>query len=181
MKNSFKYIFLKLTVGALLAFGSVAIYAQEDATAREARDLQPRARQPQNAASLLRQLNLTPEQIEKIRFINQETRQEIRAANQRHRQTRRALDEAIYKSSSNEAEVEQRTRELIKAQSEATALRARVEFRIRQVLTDEQLSTFLELRRRAAQNLLQKTLRPSQQPAPPPGDRLRRFHPKRTL
>jgi Spy/CpxP family protein refolding chaperone len=146
-----------LTVFALLLLILAVGYparAQEvqDESVRPAQPVQQRQQRP----NLLQFLNLTPEQIQQIRAINQETRQQSREANQRQRQARRALDEAIYADAPNQALVEQRTREFTEAQTEAVKLRAQVEFRIRQVLTPEQLVRFRELRLRAGQTLRQR-------------------------
>lgn len=106
-------------------------------------------RQLAKRPGLLRLLNLSREQIEQIRAINFETRTITRAANQRQRQARRLLDAAIYADAPSQAEVEQRARELAEAQSEAVKLRAVVEFRVRQILTNEQLIRFRQLRQEA--------------------------------
>ncbi len=81
-----------------------------------------------------------------MRYINLETRETTRAANQRQRQARRRLDAAIYADAPSRTEVEQRAREFAEAQSEAVKLRANVEFRVRQILTAEQLVRFRQLR-----------------------------------
>lgn len=100
--------------------------------------------------TLIRQLNLTRDQIQQIRAINRETAESRRNANQRQAQARRNLDSAIYAAEPNQADVNEKLRELTEAQVAATTLRVQNEFRIRQILTPEQLTKFIELRQRAA-------------------------------
>jgi Spy/CpxP family protein refolding chaperone len=109
---------------------------------------------------LFRQLNLSPEQIEQIRVINRETREQMRGVVQKQRDARRALDAAIYADNSSSAEVEQRAREFAEAQAAVSKLRARTEFRIRQILSAEQLARFRVLRRRAIEQAPQQQQQP---------------------
>lgn len=118
---------------------------------------------PDKKPNLLQQLNLAPEQVQQLRRINQETREQIRAANQRQREARRALDAAIYAENPSREEVERLTRELSQAQAEMLKLRTGVEFRIRQILTPEQLARFRELRQNA---LIQVMRKRNKQPPP---------------
>jgi Spy/CpxP family protein refolding chaperone len=163
MKTVLSNIFLPMFV--FLAF-SVFAAAQQPFNPN-GKNPPPGAKQA-GRPSLLRELNLKPEQVRQIRLINQETREQMREAADRQRAARRALDAAIYKDNPNEAEVEQRTRELTEAQAALTNLRAKTEFRIRQVLNAEQLARFLELRRRFFEGV-----EPVQEPPPfpPPGNR----------
>ena len=134
----------------LLAAG--AVRAQEERAPEQTQSPRSRvaaamaARQLAKRPGLLQLLNLSREQIQQIRQINLETRETVRAANQRQRQARRRLDVAIYHDAPSQTEVEQRTREFAEAQSEATKLRANVEFRVRQILTADQLVRFRQLR-----------------------------------
>lgn len=113
---------------------------------------------PAKPVNLLQLLNLTADQLQQIRFVNQETRESVRAANTRLREARRALDAAIYADSPNQAEVEQFASQLGQAQTEAIKIRAAVEFRIRQILTNEQLIRFRDLRRQFEQKLKNQML-----------------------
>lgn len=97
----------------------------------------------------LRALNLTPEQVARVREIRRQAEREGRAVTRRLAEARSALDEAIYAEASDERLIEQRARELSAAQAEATRLRALTELKVRRVLTDEQLKTFRDLRRDA--------------------------------
>ena len=95
------------------------------------------------------QLNLTPEQREKIRGIREQTKNERAAINQRLRQSNTALEQALESDNPDEAVVEQRLRDAAAAQAAATRMRVLTEVRIRRVLTPEQLVTLRLLRQQA--------------------------------
>jgi Spy/CpxP family protein refolding chaperone len=96
----------------------------------------------------LRPLNLTPEQIQKIRAINLELRDQRQAANQKQRLAQRALAEAIESPAPNEVLIEQRSHELADAQATTIRLRSLTEARVLQVLTPEQRIRLREIRQR---------------------------------
>lgn len=100
--------------------------------------------------TLIQQLNLTRDQIQQIRAINRETSESRRNANQRQAQARQNLDSAIYAAEPNQADVNEKLRELTEAQVALTTVRVQNEFRIRQILSPEQLTKFIELRQRVA-------------------------------
>lgn len=110
----------------------------------------PRDEQPQRP-NLLRELGLTPEQVQEIRTINQANRQNLRAAQEKVGEARRNLDQAIYSEKTDEAMVKQRLKEFQDAQAEIARIRAFTEFSIRKILTPEQLVRFRELRQRFEQ------------------------------
>jgi Spy/CpxP family protein refolding chaperone len=93
-------------------------------------------------------LNLSPEQIQKIRSINAELRDQRQAANQKLRQTRRALAEAIESPTPNEALIEQRSHDVAEAQATTIRLNSLTEARILQVMTPEQRIRLREMRQR---------------------------------
>lgn len=95
------------------------------------------------------QLNLTPDQVEKIRAIRQQNKDERFALTQRLRRAQRALDDAIQADNSSEALIDQRARELAEVQATATRMRAITETRIRRVLTPDQLDKLRTLRQQA--------------------------------
>ena len=170
MKN-FKFTFffiISLFAFVFPAFSS-AVSAQEPGMPPPA----TAAQDDKRGEPLFRQLNLSPEQIEQIRVINRETREQMRQAAQKQRDARRAIDAAIYADNPNEAEVEQRAREFGDAQAEFSKMRARTEFRIRRILSAEQLAKFRELRRNASERALQ----PKQQGFPPRQNRQNRRFP----
>jgi Spy/CpxP family protein refolding chaperone len=111
---------------------------------------------PDNPVSILMQLNLSPDQIAQMRAIQSENGPQARALNQRINQARRALDEAIYSDTADEALVEQRARDLAEAQAAFVHLRAQTELRVRRLLTPEQLETFRRLRQQALLEQMQK-------------------------
>src|SRR5215471_8457613 len=76
------------------------------------------------ADQMLGPLNLTPDQIQKIRAINAELKDQRQAANLRLRQAQRALAEAVESPNPNEALIEQRSREVADAQAATIRLRS---------------------------------------------------------
>ena len=94
------------------------------------------------------QLNLLPEQIQKIRAINAELKDQRQAANLRLRQAQRALAEAVESPTPNEALIDQRSHELADAQATTIRLRSLAESRILQVMTPEQRIQLREMRQR---------------------------------
>ena len=97
------------------------------------------------------QLNLTPEQRQKIRAIREQSKDERALINKRLRETRIALDQALDADTPNEALIEQRAREAGEAEAASIRLRALTETRIRRVLTPEQINTLRQLRAQAQQ------------------------------
>jgi Spy/CpxP family protein refolding chaperone len=88
-------------------------------------------------------LCLEDEQRRKIRMINQEMKEQLDVARRRLLFAQRALDEAVYgNNDTNEATIEQRARDLGNAQAEFSRVRSLIDFRIRRVLTQEQVNRF---------------------------------------
>jgi Spy/CpxP family protein refolding chaperone len=115
----------------------------------------PDAKRP----NLLRILGLSPEQMQQIKRMNQARKPEMDAAAVRLRMANRALDEAIYADTVDDAVFQARLKDLQLAQAEMARLRFTMELNVRKILTPDQLSRFRELRRR---------LGPPDQ-GPPPG------------
>jgi Spy/CpxP family protein refolding chaperone len=111
-------------------------------------DQRPPMERQRRRPNLLQELNLSREQIQQIRRINQARRPLMQEAQMRFRQANRALDEAIYADSPNEADVQARMKEVQLAQAEVIKIRITSELAIRKVLTPEQLVKFRELRER---------------------------------
>lgn len=104
-----------------------------------------------NQIPSLRPLNLTPEQVQKIRDIYAETNDQRQAATVKVRQARRALADALESTTPNQPLIEQRSRELADAQADNIRLRSLIETRIqREVLTPEQRIRVREMRRNQA-------------------------------
>jgi len=98
-------------------------------------------------------LNLTPDQVQKIKIIYADTKDQRQAVNIRVRQAQRSLAEAIESSTPNEPLIEQRSHELADARADAARLRSLTEARIlHEVLTPEQRVRVREMRQRAQAN-----------------------------
>lgn len=93
-------------------------------------------------------LNLSPEQVQRIRSINAELKDQRQAANQKLRLAQRALAEAIESPTPNEALIEQRSHDVAEAQATTIRLRSLTEARILQVMTPEQRIRLKEMRQR---------------------------------
>ena len=104
--------------------------------------------QTTQADQMLGPLNLSPDQIQKIRGINAELRDERQAANFRLRTAQRALAEAIQSPTPDEALIAQRSKEVADAQANTIRLRSLTEARVLQVLTPEQRVKLREIRQR---------------------------------
>jgi Spy/CpxP family protein refolding chaperone len=96
----------------------------------------------------LAELNLSPDQIQKIRTINAELKDQRQAAGMKLRQAQRALAEAVESSTPNETLIDQRAREVAEAQATTIRLRSLAESRILQVMTPEQRIRLREMRQR---------------------------------
>ena len=141
----------------------VRAQAQDEPPARQQATPQ---QQPARALKLMQRLNLSREQRQQLREIRSQSEPEVRAQTRRVRLARRALDEAIYADTIDDALIEQRAREFSAAQAALTRLRAATELKIRRVLTEEQLRLFRDLRQQEQRRLmLERRLNRS---APPP-------------
>ena len=97
----------------------------------------------------IRDLNLSPEQRERIRAIREEMRDERAAINERLRETNRALEELLDSDNPNDAAVEKHLRDVSEAQAASLRMRVLTERKVRSVLTLEQLATLREWRQQA--------------------------------
>lgn len=96
-----------------------------------------------------RALGLNPDQLRQLWAVNQRTAPEFRRARQRVQQAREELDIALYGDVVDENVVNAKIDELNQAQNEMERLRALREFRIRQLLTPEQLLVLRRIRQQA--------------------------------
>jgi len=150
MKRDTKSMKLVMLAATVLLFGLCGVVAAQTTQAEnspapaqtQTPDLQP------NQMADLRPLGLTPDQIQKIRTINFDLKNERQAAGMKLRQTQRALAEAIESGTPNESLIEQRSREVAEAQANTIRLRSLTEARILQVLTPEQRVKLREMRQR---------------------------------
>src|SRR5689334_5996598 len=108
---------LLLTVLLLTATGST--YAQDT---------------PPSGVDQIEQLNLTPEQRQKIRMIFEENKVQRQMTNRRMREANIALDQALDAQPVDEALVEQRINELATAQAAQLRMRIQTEMKIRREL-----------------------------------------------
>jgi Spy/CpxP family protein refolding chaperone len=138
----FAFALLVLSAGGARAQNPAATPAQQQGGAAAQVN-------PNDTASVLGQLNLSPEQVSQMRAIQNESVPQAKEFTQRLNRARRALDEAIYSDTVDEALIEQRARDVAEAQAALVRLRAQTELRVRRVLTTEQLQTFRQLRQQA--------------------------------
>ena len=110
------------------------------AVAAVAQSPQPTAEDP------IQQLNLTPEQRQRIRSLTEQTREERQLTNRRLREANIALDQALDAEPIDDNLVEQRITELAAAQAAQMRLRIHMEMRVRRLLYPEQLATLKRLR-----------------------------------
>jgi Spy/CpxP family protein refolding chaperone len=116
--------------------------------------VEPATTQNQTQAAQINQLpdfaplNFSPEQIQKIRAINAELKDQRQEANVKLRRAQRALADAIESPTPNETLIDQRSREVAEAQATTIRLRSLTEARILQVMTPEQRVRLREMRQR---------------------------------
>jgi len=141
-------------VNGLLVFGVFGLVtgaAQQPNAQNPSQQTQAVQNQVTQADQMLDPLNLTPDQIQKIRGINADLRDQRQAANLRLRLAQRSLAEAVESPTPNEQLIEQRSREVADAQEATIRLRSLTEARILQVLTPEQRVKLKEIRQQIRQ------------------------------
>ena len=143
--NYTRVVRLLIAIGFLML--SVALQTRAQTTDQQNSNAQAQTQTAQ-ADGLLGPLNLTTDQIQKIRGINADLRDERQAANQRLRTAQRQLAEAIQSSTPDESLISQRSKEVADAQANTIRLRSLTEARILQVLTPEQRVKLREIRQR---------------------------------
>jgi Spy/CpxP family protein refolding chaperone len=140
-----KYNYAILILVGLLIFFSIS-------TAQAQEEMEPDAPKQnfnqKQRPNLLSELDLSQNQIQQIRRINQESKLTRLEAQFRIREAQKALDQAIYADAADEVEIQTKLKNLQLAQAEAVKLRSMTEFTVRKVLTPEQLVKFREIRRR---------------------------------
>jgi Spy/CpxP family protein refolding chaperone len=150
MKRDTKSMKLAVLAATLLLFGLCgAIIGQTTQTENSSPPAQTQTPDLQaNQMADLRPLDLKPDQIQKIRAINFELKDERQAAGFKLRQAQRALAEAVESPTPNESLIAQRSREVAEAQANTIRLRSLTEARILQILTPEQRVRLKEIRQR---------------------------------
>ena len=137
--NKFNRALLMLLLATLVAVASPQnLLAQQQA---------PEGQGP--IADPIRDLNLSPEQRERIRAIREDMRDERANINQRLRETNRALEEVLDSDNPDDALVERRLKDVAEAQAASTRMRVLTEIRVKRVLTPDQLATLRSLRQNA--------------------------------
>lgn len=124
----------------ILAFAAGGVQAQQFSVSKDGDN------PPPPRPNLLQELNLSPAQIQQMRRLNQERKQEMQAAQFRLREANRALDEAVYANAEDEAEIQNRIKEVQAAHAEMIRNRTHLERAIRRILTPQQLARFRQLR-----------------------------------
>jgi Spy/CpxP family protein refolding chaperone len=150
MKDETKVLSRWISFAVLLLVAGIFAPANAQTAAPQQSQTDPAQTRPIQANQLpdLAQLNLTPEQIQKIRGINAELKDQRQAANQRLRLAQRALAEAIESPTPDEKLIDQRSHEVADAQAATIRLRSLTEARVLQVLTPEQRVRLREMRQR---------------------------------
>lgn len=103
--------------------------------------------------NLLAELDLSPEQISRIRRINAEKRAILREAQMKMRDANHNLDKAIYADVADETEIQSKLKDAQIAQAEVSKIRSMIEYAVRKVLTPDQLIKFREIRQRFMERL----------------------------
>ena len=129
---------------------------------------------PTQLIPIVNQLNLTPDQIQKIRAINMELKDERQAANQRLHQAQLALAAAVESPNPDERLIDQRSHEVAEAQAGTIRLRALTEARIRQVLTPEQLEKVKQIQEKNREIIRQQRQQNNPRPRVVPQGGLKR-------
>ncbi len=94
----------------------------------------------------INQLNLTPEQRQRIRTIFEENKTQRQSTNRRLREANLALTQALDAEPIDENVIDQRLNELASAQAAQMRMRIQIELKIRRELSPEQLATWRRLR-----------------------------------
>lgn len=94
----------------------------------------------------INQLNLAPEQRQRIRTIFEENKTERQTTNRRLREANIALTQALDAEPIDEKLIDQRLNELAAAQAAQMRMRIQIELKIRRELSPEQLATWRRLR-----------------------------------
>lgn len=127
----------------------VSVRAQDNPPPQESPNDGPNRPMP----DLGRALGLNPDQLRQLWAINQRTAPQFRRARQRVQEAREELDIALYGDVVDESVVTAKIEELNLAQGEMERLRTIREFRIRQLLTPEQLIILRRIRNNALQRM----------------------------
>lgn len=144
-----KLTFLSIFCGcALLCGGSILSHAQ---TNNQFQEDEKATSAPPARVDILQELDLSRQQLNQIRIINQQFRPPLRRSNQRMQAANQALDEAVYSGRAEDSLIQARLREAQTAHAEWIENRTRLESEISKVLNPNQLARFREFRLRNKQ------------------------------
>jgi Spy/CpxP family protein refolding chaperone len=129
---------------------AIVVVTTLTAFAQSSQDPQPNGAPPAGGPDLLEQLRLTPEQRQKIRMIQRDSKDERAAIALRLRESNRALEDALDAEVLDDAVIEQRIQAVSIAQAAQLRMRIQTEVKIRRVLNPDQLAVWHELRLKAA-------------------------------
>lgn len=153
-RPNFTYLIARGAVLVLLFTVLATLSMAQDEPDQRQRPRQFVPQRPGAQPNLFRELGLSQEQIVQFRRLNAAARPRREQAQRRLREANRALDAAIYADAINDQEFETRLKAFQDAQTEVTRLKFTDELAIRNILSPEQLVKFRELRRRAAESLV---------------------------
>ncbi|MBX3243021.1 MAG: periplasmic heavy metal sensor [Acidobacteria bacterium] len=161
-------IFRNVFLPTIIVFGSTVITFGQHHPPGPRTDNADKPKEP----GVVRQLGLSPDQIEQFRAVRKEWNDARQQAQRANREAVRQLDVAIYADIIDDVLVEQRLREVQETQAEMTRIRFAEEIAIRRILTPEQLTRFREARRRfvadrEAKDKQHKERPPMPKPEPP--------------
>lgn len=164
MIRTLKYPRLSIFLAAVFCL-PLSIFAQDGrpANPHDGRFTQPGEPRP----NLMRELGLSPEQIQTMRRLNAEGKPLEMEARRRFEDANRELNIAIYGDSISEENVQTRLKAFQAAQAELARIKFSNELAVRKLLTPDQLVKFRELRRRFAdvrENMDKRRGEPSGQP-----------------
>lgn len=103
----------------------------------------------QDAPDLVSKLRLSPDQIQRIRLIQRDTKDERASIGLRLHEANRALEESLDSETVDENVIDERMQAVNAAQNAQLRLRIQTEIRIRRVLNPDQLAMLREIRLRA--------------------------------
>ncbi|HEX6730614.1 MAG TPA: Spy/CpxP family protein refolding chaperone [Pyrinomonadaceae bacterium] len=132
---------------------AVALAASSNSFANILTPQDPPAQTQTTSPDLIQELQLTPEQRQKIRAMREEMKNERATINQRVRETNFALEQALDADKPDETLIEQRLRDAATAQAASMRMRIQTELRIRRILTLEQLAIWRALRQQSGRPL----------------------------
>ena len=144
MKQTFGTKTLKL----LMLAAALTLVFSTPVGARAGQEPVPESAERLNRYDPIRQLNLSPEQRQRIRTITEENREERQKINRQLRAAQFALEETLDTDSPSEQVVEQRIRAVADAHAAQIRMRISQELKIRSVLTPDQVSIWRQMRDR---------------------------------